>query len=159
MSPSPRIAIFPGSFDPFTLGHMQIVEQALLLFDLVIISIGQSASKLPWFDLKQRLAALATTFASEKRVRIEIFNGLVVNFAQQQGATFLIRGLRSETDLAFELPMAHTNRALAPQIQTVFLPSAPELAFISSTLVREIAKHGGDFSRFVPAAFAQNLNK
>lgn len=154
-----RLAIFPGSFDPFTIGHQQIVEQSLQLFDQVIIAIGISASKVPLLELNLRLEALRETFAGEARVQIMSFNGLVVSFAKQQGARFLIRGLRSETDLAFELPMAHTNRALDPSIQTVFLPTAPDLSFISSTLIREIAKHGGDFAPFVPAAFAKRLKK
>ncbi|MCX6130984.1 MAG: pantetheine-phosphate adenylyltransferase [Proteobacteria bacterium] len=154
-----RLAIFPGSFDPFTIGHQQIVEQSLQLFDQVIIAIGISASKVPLLELNLRLDALRETFASEARVQIMSFNGLVISFAKQQGARFLIRGLRSETDLAFELPRAHTTRALDPSIQTVFLPTAPDLSFISSTLIREIAKHGGDFAPFVPAAFAKRLKK
>ncbi len=152
-----RIAIFPGSFDPFTIGHQQIVEQSLEIFDEVIIAIGQSASKVPLLETRLRLEALLETFAGIDKVKAEVFSGLVVDFARQKGAKYLIRGLRNETDLAFELPMAHTNRCLAPDIQTVFLPTSPERAFISSTLVREIAKHQGQFAAFVPEPFARRM--
>ncbi|HYX35556.1 MAG: pantetheine-phosphate adenylyltransferase [Pseudobdellovibrionaceae bacterium] len=157
MKTSSKVAIFPGSFDPFTIGHQQIVEQSLDLFDEVIIAIGQSATKVPLLSTELRLEALRETFAQSKRVKAEAFSGLVVDFARQRGARFLIRGLRNETDLAFELPMAHTNRCLASDIQTVFLPTSPERAFISSTLVREIAKHRGDFAAFVPESFARRM--
>jgi pantetheine-phosphate adenylyltransferase len=157
MKTSSKVAIFPGSFDPFTIGHQQIVEQSLDLFDEVIIAIGQSATKVPLLSTELRLEALMETFAGNKRVKAEAFSGLVVDFARKKGARFLIRGLRNETDLAFELPMAHTNRCLAGDIQTVFLPTSPERAFISSTLVREIAKHRGEFAPFVPEAFARRM--
>jgi pantetheine-phosphate adenylyltransferase len=157
MKTSSKVAIFPGSFDPFTIGHQQIVEQSLDIFDEVIIAIGQSATKIPLLSTELRLEALMETFAKSKRVKAEAFSGLVVDFAHKKGARFLIRGLRNETDLAFELPMAHTNRCLAADIQTVFLPTSPERAFNSSTLVREIAKHRGDFTPFVPEAFARRM--
>ncbi len=157
MKNNTRIAIFPGSFDPFTIGHQQIVEHAIEIFDEVIIAIGQSATKVPMLETQVRLEALRETFASSPRVKAEAFTGLVVEFARQKAARYLIRGLRNETDLAFELPMAHTNRCLAPDIQTVFLPTSPERAFISSTLVREIAKHQGEFSSFVPESFARRM--
>jgi pantetheine-phosphate adenylyltransferase len=152
-----RIAIFPGSFDPFTTGHQQIVEQALDLFDEIIVAIGVSGSKQALLPIEERLAALRETFAQHHQVKAEAFSGLVVDFARQRGARYLIRGLRSETDLAYELPMAHTNRCLAPELQTLFFATAPEKAFISSTLVREVARHHGDFAAFVPHPFAVRL--
>lgn len=154
-----RVAIFPGSFDPFTVGHQQVVEQALHLFDRIIIAIGQSASKNALLPTEERLAALRETFAHEKRVEADVFQGLVVNFAKERKAEFLLRGLRNETDLAYEMPMAHTNNCLAPGIHTVFFPTSPEKAFISSTLVREIARHRGEFSAFVPEPFARRLKQ
>lgn len=157
LSPAPRIAIFPGSFDPFTIGHQQVVEQALHLFDQIIIAIGQSANKNALLPTEERLAALRETFAHEKRVKAAAFSGLVVTFAQSQKARFLLRGLRNETDLAYEMPMAHTNNCLAPDIHTVFVPTAPDKAFVSSTLVRDIARHHGDFAQFVPEPFARRL--
>lgn len=162
MSKSPaaeRLAVFPGSFDPFTVGHQQVVEQALDLFDKVIIAIGQSSSKNSLLSTDERLAAIRETFADEPKIEVAAFSGLVIEFARRRGAGFLVRGLRSEADLAYEMPMAHTNSCLAPGIRTVFFPTAPEKAFISSTLVREIAKSGGDFSSFVPEPFVQRLKR
>lgn len=152
-----RIAIFPGSFDPFTIGHEQIVRQALDLFDKVIIAMGVSLSKSALMSVEDRIAALRETFKDDARVEAVHFSGLVVDFAKERKARFLIRGLRSETDLAYELPMAHTNRQLAPEIQTIFFPTAPDRAYISSTLVREIVKNKGNFSPFVPAPFVRRL--
>ncbi|MBC7661000.1 MAG: pantetheine-phosphate adenylyltransferase [Chitinophagaceae bacterium] len=154
---TPRIAIFPGSFDPFTVGHEQIVHQSLELFDKVIIAVGQSLSKTSLMSVEDRLQALRKTFASDSRVEAQSFRGLAINFARQNKARFLIRGLRSSSDFDYELPMAHTNRALAPELTTVFFPTAADRSFISSTLVREIVKNGGDFRAFVPAAFAALL--
>lgn len=154
-----RIAVFPGSFDPFTIGHEQIVRQALALFDKVIIAMGVSLSKTALMSVDDRIAALKETFADEPRVEAVSFSGLVVDFAKERKANFLIRGLRSETDLAYELPMAHTNRQLEPKIQTIFFPTAPDRAYISSTLVREIVKNKGDFSAFVPAPFVSRLQR
>ncbi len=159
MSAAPRIAIFPGSFDPFTIGHEQVVEQALHLFDRIIIAIGQSSSKNALLSTEERLAAIAETFAAEPRIETAAFSGLVVDFARTRAASFLIRGLRSESDLAYEMPMAHTNRCMAPGIHTVFFPTAAEKSFISSTLVREIARNGGDFTHFVPESFIRRLKR
>jgi pantetheine-phosphate adenylyltransferase len=150
-----RIGVFPGSFDPFTLGHLQIVEQSLGFVDKVLVAVGTSGSKQALLSAEERLLALQETFRGEDRVEAHLFRGLVVQFAKQQGAQFLLRGLRSETDLAYELPMAHTNRSLEPSIQTIFLPTAPERSYISSTLVREVARNGGAFESFVPPAFAR----
>lgn len=150
---SERIAIFPGSFDPFTVGHQQIVEQALPLFDKIIIALGHSLSKSSLLSIEDRLKALRETYAGDKRIEAASFQGLVVNYAKARGAGYLIRGLRSAADFEYELPMTHTNRVLSPDLQTLFFATAPELAFISSTLVREVATKGGDFKPFVPKAF------
>ena len=150
---SERIAIFPGSFDPFTIGHQQIIEQALPLFDTIIIAVGHSLSKSSLLTVDERLRALSETFASEDSIVSKSFTGLVVDFAKLQKAKYLIRGLRNSSDFDYELPMTHTNRALYPGLQTVFFATAPELSFISSTLVREVATKGGDFKPFVPSAF------
>ncbi len=152
-----RVAIFPGSFDPFTIGHERIVLEALELFDKVIVAVGHSLSKAALMSVEDRIEALKTTFAGDRRIEAMAFKGLVVEFARQQEARFLIRGLRSPNDFDYELPMAHTNRCLAPDIQTIFLPTAADRSFISSTLVREVVKNGGDFSPFVPKAFIQYL--
>lgn len=150
---SERIAIFPGSFDPFTIGHQQIIEQALPLFDTIIIAVGHSMSKASLLTVEQRLTALSETFAGEKSIIAKSFTGLIVDFAKREKAKYLIRGLRNSSDFDYELPMTHTNRALHPGLQTIFFATAPELSFISSTLVREVATKGGDFKPFVPRAF------
>ncbi len=158
MSPSqPKIAVFAGSFDPFTLGHEQVVREALRLFDKVIVAVGHSLSKTGFLPVEDRLKALEQTFAKEKRVEVKTFQGLVVDFAKREGATSLVRGLRSSADFDYELPMAHINSRLAHEIQTLFFATAAEKSFISSTLVREVVKNGGDPSPFVPAAFVPVL--
>ncbi|RYZ59470.1 MAG: pantetheine-phosphate adenylyltransferase [Proteobacteria bacterium] len=156
-SKSERIAIFAGSFDPFTTGHEQIVEQALLIFDKIIIAVGQSLSKVALMTVEDRISALQKTFAHDSRIEATAFKGLVIDFAKTKNAKFLVRGLRSSSDFDYELPMAHTNRCLAPEVQTIFFPTAADRSFISSTLVREIVKNGGDFSSFVPTAFLESL--
>lgn len=150
---SERIAIFPGSFDPFTVGHEQIVQQALPLFDKIIIAVGHSISKASLLSVEQRVKALGETFAGDKRIEASAFQGLIVDYAKSRNAAYLIRGLRSASDFEYELPMTHTNRALSPGLQTVFFATAPELSYISSTLVREVATKGGDYRAFVPKAF------
>ncbi len=152
-----RIAVFAGSFDPFTKGHEQIAQQALEVFDKVIIAVGQSLSKAALMSVEDRISALQKTFAHDPRVVALSFQGLLVDFAKQHQARFLIRGIRNSSDCDYELPMAQTNRCIAPDIQTLFFPTSADRSFISSTLVRELAKNGGDFSPFVPAAFYQML--
>ncbi|MBC7530630.1 MAG: pantetheine-phosphate adenylyltransferase [Oligoflexus sp.] len=152
-----RIAIFPGSFDPFTTGHQQIVEQALGLFDKIIIGIGLSLSKAALMSMDDRISALQKTFAHESRIEARAFSGLAVAFARKHNARFIVRGLRSSSDFDYELPMAHTNNVLAPEIQTLFFATAADRSFISSTLVREVVKNGGDYSAFVPTAFLESL--
>lgn len=148
-----RIAIFPGSFDPFTVGHEQIVYEALPLFDKLIVAVGHSLSKVPLLPLDVRIQAIAETFAAEKTIEVCSFQGLIVDFARSRGASYLVRGLRSSFDFDYELPMTHTNRALYPELKTLFFATAPEHSYISSTLVREVATKGGDFRPFVPKAF------
>ncbi len=155
---SERIAIFPGSFDPFTTGHKQVVEQALPLFDKIIIAVGHSISKKALLSVEDRITALQETFAQEKKIVAVSFSGLIVDFAKSQKAGYLVRGLRSAADFEYELPMTHTNRALSPGLQTVFFATAPELSYISSTLVREVATKGGDYKPFVPQPFHRFLN-
>lgn len=157
MSKIERIAIFPGSFDPFTVGHEQIVKEALPLFDKIIIAVGHSLSKASLLSLEVRIKAIAETFAGEKKIEAASFQGLIVDFAKARGATYLVRGLRSSSDFDYELPMTQTNRVLYPQLKTLFFATAPEHSYISSTLVREVASKGGDFRPFVPKAFHELL--
>ena len=145
-----RIAVFPGSFDPFTLGHDDIVKRALPLFDHVIIAIGVNASKKYHFPLELRMEWIGKVFATEEKVSVKKYEGLTVDFCRGNGANFILRGLRSNVDFEFEKPIAHMNTAMANEIETVFLVTAPELSGINSTIVRDIIKNGGNASQFLP---------
>lgn len=147
-----RTAVFPGSFDPFTLGHENIVRRAILLFDEVIIAIGHNTNKNYYFPLDKRKAWIEAVFNGEPAVRVAVYNGLTVDFCKQQGAAFIIRGLRNTTDFEFERNIAQMNAAINNVVETVFIITAPQLAPISSTIVREIIHNGGDVSQFIPNA-------
>lgn len=145
-----RTAIFPGSFDPFTLGHHDIVKRALPLFDKVIIAIGKNSSKTKLFseDLMQR--KLQELYKQESKVEIIIYQELTVSFAKKHNAKFILRGIRNGNDLNYETPIAQTNQKLDAEIETVFLLTSPEYAMINSTILREIHKTGKDISSFLP---------
>lgn len=147
-----RIAIFPGSFDPLTLGHVALVNRGLALFDRVIVAIGHNPNKRRTLSLETRFDVIRTTFANEPRVTVESYEDLTVQFATKIGATAILRGLRDATDLAFEAPLASANRKLAPTVDTVFLAGDPEHSFVSSSLMREIFGAGGDPSPWLPVA-------
>lgn len=145
-----EVAIFPGSFDPFTKGHEDIIHQALGIFAKVIIGIGYNPGKSTLFSVDERLTMIRQVFEGTPEVEVAAFRGLVVDYARQRQAHALIRGLRTEADFSYEMPMAMTNRRLAPELQTVFLPTSQEFAYVSSSLVREVGLNGGDVSAFVP---------
>lgn len=149
--------VYPGSFNPITNGHTDLVERALRLFDHVILAIGTSAQKDPVVDLADRIA-LCQEVLSEfgDRVSVEGFNTLLVDYVRSRNARFILRGLRTVTDFDYEFQMAEMNQALAPEIEYVFLPTATETSYISSTLVREIASLGGDISQFVHPAVVKS---
>jgi pantetheine-phosphate adenylyltransferase len=158
----PRVALYAGSFDPVTNGHIDVVRQAVRLADRLVLAIGVHPGKAPLFSAEERLAMLAETCAPlAKEAGCEVscvtFDDLVVAAAQRTGATMLIRGLRDGTDLDYEMQMAGMNGAMAPQIQTVFVPASPAVRPITATLVRQIAGMGGDVSSFVPASVATRL--
>ena len=144
------IAVFPGSFDPITKGHESIVKRALPLFDEVIVAIGVNSEKKYFYSLEQRVEWIGKVFEGEAKVRVEKYEGLTMDFCEKQQAQFVLRGLRSSTDFEFEKGIAQMNKALAPEIDTVFLLSTPELSAINSTIVRDIIRNGGDASQFVP---------
>lgn len=147
-----RIAIFPGSFDPLTLGHVALVHRGLALFDQVVIAIGHNPNKRRALSLEIRTEVIRATFAANPRVRVDAYEGLTVHFAARIGAVAIVRGLRDATDLAFESPIAQANRKMAPTVDTIFLPGDPEYSFVSSSLMREIFTAGGDPSPWLPPA-------
>ncbi len=147
---SERTAIFAGTFDPVTLGHLDLVRRALRLFPRVVVSVVRGGSKSPLFDVDERVALLAEAVAGLEGVSVEAFDGLVVEQAAQHGAVALVRGMRGFQDWDHELQMAFANRGLAEAVDTVFLPPSPGMANISSSLVREVASLGGDVSAWVP---------
>ncbi len=147
-----RIAVFPGSFDPITSGHEEIVRRGLRLFDQIIVAIGVNSQKNYLFTLEERLDMLRITFEDEPAVRVMSYQDLTVNFARQQGAGFLLRGLRGPQDLAYEQPIELINKHMAPDIETVHLISKPETSAISSTIVREVIKYHGNIEGLLPPA-------
>ncbi|HSR59791.1 MAG TPA: pantetheine-phosphate adenylyltransferase [Robiginitalea sp.] len=142
-------AIFPGSFDPITLGHSDIIQRGIGLFDELIIAIGENADKAYMFSLEERMRFIREAFAGEPRIRVESYRGLTVDFCKQVGAGFILRGLRNPGDFEFEKAIAHTNRKLS-EIETVFLLTASGKSFISSSIVRDVIRHGGDYTVLVP---------
>jgi len=146
-----RIALFPGSFDPITLGHVDIIERAVPLFDEIKIAVGTNSAKNYLFSLEQRVQWIEQTFAQEPKISVITYEGLTVDFAKEQGVQFLLRGLRNPADFEFEKAIAQANREMVPDLETVFLLTSARYAYISSSIVREVFNHGGDFQKFVPA--------
>ena len=146
-----RIALFPGSFDPITLGHVDIIERAVPLFDEIKIAVGTNSAKNYLFSLEQRVQWIEQTFAHETKISVITYEGLTVDFAREQGVQFLLRGLRNPADFEFEKAIAQANREMVPDLETVFLLTSARYAYISSSIVREVYDHGGDFQKFVPA--------
>lgn len=144
-----RKAVFPGSFDPITLGHVDIIERGLPLFDEIILAIGTNADKKYMFSLEDRLSFLEKTFEGEPKVRVQVYSGLTVNFCKEQGAGFILRGLRNGIDLEYEKAIGQTNYRMAG-IESVFLISSPGKGHFSSTIVRDVIRNGGDFGFMVP---------
>lgn len=155
----PRVALFPGSFDPVTSGHEEIVRRALALADRVVVAVSHAPtqSKKGMFSVEERVRMIRETFADEPRVEAAEFQGLLVDYARRIGARVVVRGVRTVADWEYELQMAAMNRALAPGVETVFLAPAPEHSFVSGTLVRQVAALGGDVSPFVPAPVLRRL--
>lgn len=150
--PEKRIAVFPGSFDPITKGHEDIITRGARLFDELIVAVGENDNKNYLFDKQQRLAWIRETFRNEARVRVESYTGLTVDFCIEAGAGYMIRGLRNPADLEFEKAVAQANQKMRRDIETVFLLTQPELSCISSSIVRDVLKNGGDHRLFVPEA-------
>lgn len=144
-------AVFPGSFDPITLGHFDIIERGVKLFDELIIAIGINADKKYMFSLEERKNFIEEAFKGEPKIRVVTYQGLTVNFCKEQNAEFILRGLRNPADFEFEKAIAHTNRKLS-EIETVFLLTSSGKSYISSSIVRDVIKNNGDYTGLVPDA-------
>ncbi len=151
------IAIYPGTFDPVTRGHIDICQRALKMFDQVVIGVADSLAKQPFFDIDERFDMLETVFADNDRILVKPFSGLLIDFARECDADVIIRGLRAISDFEYEVQLAGMNRSLAPEIETVFLTAAQRYAFVSSSLVREIARLDGDVSEFLHPEILKRL--
>jgi len=153
-----QLAIYAGSFDPPTNGHLDLVERASKLFPRVVVALGQHPTRSPLFTVEERVKLLERVCAPMKNVEVALFEGLLVDYAREIGARIIVRGLRAATDFEYELQIAHANADLAPEVDTVFLPTRTNYGFISASLVREIASHGGDVSRYAPTAVCEALS-
>jgi pantetheine-phosphate adenylyltransferase len=147
-----RTAVFPGSFDPITLGHVDIVERAIPLFDKIIVAVGVNAGKKYMFSLEQRLGWIGKTFENSPKVETETYTGLTIDYCKSKGANFILRGLRNPADFEFEKAIAQTNRKLNQDIETVFLITSSGLSSISSSIVRDVMRNQGDYTQLVPNA-------
>lgn len=145
-----RIAIYPGSFDPITNGHVSIIERGLLLFDRLVIGLLENISKHPLFDVEERKQLVAETFKGESRIEVDSFDGLLVDYAKSRNAIAIVRGLRGVADFEYELQMCNMNRRLAPNITTVYLMAEDRHSYVSSSLLKEVARLGGDVRGLVP---------
>src|SRR5262245_46746825 len=154
-----QVAIYAGSFDPPTYGHLDLVERAAKLFPRVIVAVGRHPVKQPLLTADERLALLREICAPYTNVEIDSFNGLLIEYGRSKGARVIVRGLRAATDFEYELQIAHANADLHPEIDTVFLPTRTNYGFISASLVREIASHGGDITRYAPPSVVDALRR
>lgn len=146
-----RIAVFAGTFDPITNGHVDVILRSLPLFDKIIIAIGENTKKQTLFDTEKRLTWIREIFATEPKVSAASYTGLTVDFCKQVGAGYILRGLRNGSDYDYEAHIAQLNKELNPMIETVFVITSPEVSYISSSLVRDLIIYKGDYTRFVPA--------
>ena len=159
MSPTPHTAIYPGSFDPITNGHVDIIKRARAIFDRVIVAILENPQKKPLFDLDERRAMIKAIFQKDAGIEIDTFQGLLVDYVRSRHARVIIRGLRAVTDFEYEFQMALMNRRLCPDIETVFLMAAESYSYVSSRLVKEIFFFGGDVKGLVPPVVLEYLQK
>ena len=145
-----KIAIFPGSFSPFTIGHQSIVDRALPLFDRIVISIGINSEKPQYFSIDKRMQWIKNVYNNNPKIDVKQYKGLTVDFCKKENANYILRGLRDSHDFKFEKNIAHMNKELNPNIETIFIITPPEISHISSSIIRDIIKNGGDVSKFIP---------
>lgn len=154
-----HIAIYPGSFDPFTHGHMDIVRRGLEIFDTVIIAVANNSEKNSLFTAAERVDILMKLTADNPRLRVETFDGLLVNYVVSKKARVILRGLRAVTDFEFEFQLAQMNHTVCEQVETLFMMTSPKFAYLSSSIVKEVGRLGGDISKFVPSLVKEELMK
>ena len=145
-----KIAVFPGSFSPFTIGHQSVLDRALPLFDKIIIAIGINSEKNQYFSIEERMEWIKKVYDNNPKIKVKFYEGLTVDFCERENANFIIRGLRDSHDFKFEKNIAQMNNNLNNKIESVFLMTPPEISHISSTIIRDIIKNGGDVSKFIP---------
>jgi len=155
----PRICLFPGTFDPVTLGHVDIINRALPLFDKIIVGIGLNASKTPMFSARQRQEWIEEIYQDEERVEGVVYEGLTINYCKIIGARFILRGIRYVSDFEYEKTIADANRTLDRTIETIFLTGEPKYTSVASTIVRDIIRNGGDATPFLPELVAKSVLK
>lgn len=153
------LGVYPGSFDPPTLGHLDVIERGARLFDRLIVAVGRNSGKEPFLDADARVAALSESAAHLPNVKVEAFDGLLVDFVRSRGAHSIVRGLRAVADFEYEFGIAMVNRKLAPEVDTVFLMTKWDYSYLSSSVVREVARLGGDVSELVPPASVAALKE
>src|SRR6476620_11003749 len=151
------LAVYAGSFDPVTLGHVDLIERSSKLFDEIIVAVGRHATKKAFFSFQERTELLREVTKDIPNVRIESFDGLLIHYCEQVGARAIVRGLRAVTDFEYELQIAHANADMVPRVDTMFLPTRTNYGFVSASLVKEIASHGGDVSHYAPATVCAAL--
>jgi pantetheine-phosphate adenylyltransferase len=154
-----KIAVFPGSFDPITLGHQDIVERALPLFDKIIVAIGHNTIKKYHFSIDQRIEFIKLTFNNNPKIEVTKYSGLTIDFCKEVNANFILRGIRNVADYNYENSIAQMNKAMNNEIETIFMPTIPDLSAINSTIIRDILINDGDVSNFVPAVIKNKLIK
>lgn len=154
-----RTCLFPGTFDPITLGHVDIINRALPLFDKIVVAIGMNAAKQPMFSAEQRLLWVEEIFKNEPRVSGAAYEGLTIDYCKQINAQFILRGIRYVSDFEYEKTIADANRAMEPHIETIFLTGEPKYTSVASTIVRDILRNNGDASPFLPGVVIQSLKK
>ena len=152
-----NVAIVPGSFDPVTNGHLDIIKRTAQLFDVVYVSILSNSTKSPLFSVEERIELIRRATKDFPNVKVEGFTGLLVDYARQKGAKFIVKGLRAVTDFEYELQMADTNKALNPNIETIFMMASTEYSFVSSSVCKEVLRFNGDISKFVPKEVEEYL--
>jgi pantetheine-phosphate adenylyltransferase len=152
-----RIALFPGTFDPITLGHIDIIDRALPMFDKLIVGIGRNANKKPMFSEEERLNWILETYANESKISAVVYEGLTVDCCRSVGAHFILRGIRYVSDFEYEKAIADMNRSIDNKVETIFLTCSPQFTSVASTLVRDVYRNGGDVRQFLPAAVIASI--